>query len=331
MSTLLSCASCVVVITLLTPTTEDGVSAFVIVNTCCVACARSFAPTVKISVRVPNVYPTLLAVGVELLGVVNAIVGALLVPDVSVDGDPPSVKRQLCCAPDSAGITSTTLPPVSTRPAVVNVTVASDSKPGVSVAVANVAPASVPDVIASVAIGVGPSMTAPWPSLLVTVTVPAATTEDGVRVFVTCISCATLVAIAFVATTIVSVLVAASHAVDSADAEPVEGVVQDAAGLSNDHPVCTPATSGITISIRPPIGISPVAVKDKVAASLKPGVSVAVLNALPPTKLPATMLLISIADVVSIFLTWESRVVACMLVFAATEDGVMTFVTVNAC
>ena len=54
------------------------------------------APTVNTSVRVTNVYPTEVAVGVLLLGVVNVIVGALFVPDVSVDVEAPSVKRQPC-------------------------------------------------------------------------------------------------------------------------------------------------------------------------------------------------------------------------------------------
>ena len=147
LSTSLSCESRVVASTLFTPTTDDGVSAFVIVNTHDADCARSFAPTVSTSVRVPNVYPTDTAAGALLLGVVNVIVGALLVPDVSVDDEAPSVKRQVCCVPDSSGITSTTLPPTSTRPAVVNDTVATDSYPGVSTAVAKVADVSTPDAI----------------------------------------------------------------------------------------------------------------------------------------------------------------------------------------
>ena len=59
----------------------------------------------------------------------------------------PVVKRHPYCAPGSDGITSTTLPPTSTRPAVVNDTVATDSYPGVSTAVANVADVSAPDTI----------------------------------------------------------------------------------------------------------------------------------------------------------------------------------------
>jgi hypothetical protein len=75
---------------------DDGVSTFDIVNTCAAPCARSFAPTVNTSVRVLNVYTTAVPVGVLLLGVVNKIAGVLLVPDVSVDVDAPSVKRHPC-------------------------------------------------------------------------------------------------------------------------------------------------------------------------------------------------------------------------------------------
>ena len=95
-STFLSAESRVVATTLFPPTMDDGVRTFPIVSTCSVPCARSFKPTVNNSVRVPNVYPTVVAVGVLLLGAVNVIVGALFTPDVSVDVDAPSVKRQPC-------------------------------------------------------------------------------------------------------------------------------------------------------------------------------------------------------------------------------------------
>ena len=137
---------------LFTPTIDDGVIMFAMMNAYCVNCAMLLEPTVKTRVRVPDVYSTLPAVGALLLGVVKVIVGALLVPDVSTDGVPPSMKRQPRCAPDSAGNTNTILPPVSTRPAVVNVTVATDSYAGVSVAVANVADSSAPATMWSVAI-----------------------------------------------------------------------------------------------------------------------------------------------------------------------------------
>ena len=57
-------------------TTDDGVSTLLILSTCCVPCDKSLASMVNTSVRVANVYPTEITVGVLLLGVVNVIVGA---------------------------------------------------------------------------------------------------------------------------------------------------------------------------------------------------------------------------------------------------------------
>ena len=163
LSTSLPCASSVVAITFAPPTVDDGVSTFVILNTYVVFCASPCAATVNTSVRLLTLYPTAAAIGLPMLpDATKATPGAFLVPDVSNDDDAaPSVKRHPYCAPGSDGITSSTLPPTSTRPAVRNVTVATDSNPGVSVAVANDADARLPAVIASVTTFVGPSIIFP--------------------------------------------------------------------------------------------------------------------------------------------------------------------------
>jgi hypothetical protein len=92
---------------------------------------------------------------------------------------------------------------------------------------------SSPDVITSVAIAVGPSITAPLASLLVTLTVLLAVTDDGVRALLISMTCATLLSISLVAVTMVSVFVVLFHVVDSAVAAAVDGVAHDATGLSN--------------------------------------------------------------------------------------------------
>ena len=97
--------------------------------------------------------------GAPLAGVVNAMSGTLSVPDDSAPSLPALaalVKRQPSCTlVPRSGITIFTKPLTSTRPAVMNFTVATDSKPGVSVAVSNDSVAlpatSAPTVIASVA------------------------------------------------------------------------------------------------------------------------------------------------------------------------------------
>ena len=195
----------------------------------------------KMSVRVFTVYPTVPAVGVFVFGVVNAIAGGLLVPAVSTDGACPSAKRQLFCAPAFAGITSLTLPPTDTRPAVVNDTVATDSKPGVSVAVANVAVASAPAAIWSVARLVSPSMSLSWLSCVLPATLLAATMEDGVRTFVIVNTCAVAWAMGFVATVNVSTRVAYVFTV--AAGEFVPGVLKATAGRLLPALLATPAAS----------------------------------------------------------------------------------------
>ena len=86
-------------------------------------------------------------------------------------------------------MTITTLPPASTWPAVVKVTVATDLKPGVSVAVANVALPSAPTVISSVAHDAVVSMLLSRLSCVVTTTLAAGVTDDGVRTFVMVSTC----------------------------------------------------------------------------------------------------------------------------------------------
>ena len=68
-------------------------------------------------------------------GVVKAMVGGFVVPVVCVSRAlAASVKRQPdCTLVPRSGIVIFTLPPVGTRPAVLNETVATSAKPGVSV------------------------------------------------------------------------------------------------------------------------------------------------------------------------------------------------------
>ena len=219
---------------------------------------------------------------------------ALGAPDVGTvyDTDGSSKPHSDCNAVPAfrSGITSLTNPPACTCPAVVNVTVALSLKPGVSVAVSNRGlPPIVPAVMPSVAIDVGPSITLPRLSLLVTLTVFASTNDDGVRTLLIVITCAAPITTSFVATTIVSVLAPASHVVDCVVAAPADGVVHDADGVSNDQGDCKPVSVGITISMLPPTWIVPVGVNDSVAVSFTPGVSVPVSNDLAPVNDPAAI------------------------------------------
>ena len=189
--------SCVVIVTVPAATADDGVSTFVIVITCPVACDMPFVPQVNFSSRSAVVYVIVPATGAPVAGVVNAIAGALVVPDDSAPSLPPfaaSVKRHPACTlVPKSGITIFTKPLASTRPAVLNVTVATDSKPGVSVAVSNdsVDPPAVsaPTVIASVVIDDVASTLLSDESCVLTVTLLVPTMDDGVSAFVTVNTC----------------------------------------------------------------------------------------------------------------------------------------------
>ena len=288
--------SCVVIVTVPAATFDDGVSTFVMVNTCSVACAMPLVPHVNFSSRSAVVYVIVPGTGAPVLGVVKAMAGTLAVPAEMAPSLPvlaASVNRHPACTlVPRLGMTIFTRPLASTRPAVLNFTVATDSKPGVSVAVSNdsiALPATrAPAAMSSVANVVGPSITIPSLSFVVTDTVFAPTIDDGVYVFVICIICCTPAAIEFVAVTIINFLLPSfDHVVDCSVAFPVLGVVHDVAGDSNDQPDCTPVSCGITISILPPTGILPAGVYVTVATCLNPGESVAVSNFGVPPIVPA--------------------------------------------
>ena len=119
-------ASFVVTVIEVASSTDDGVRTLVIVNTCGVAAAMAAEPdaSVTVSVRVPS---TQFGVSTDrpLLGVVNCTAGA--------------AKAQPACVElPTLGITSTTLPPAGTSPAVVKDTVAVCCTPGVEPATENV-------------------------------------------------------------------------------------------------------------------------------------------------------------------------------------------------
>ena len=150
---------------------EDGVRTFVIVNACCVSCAIVAPVIVMVSVR-GALENDAVALGAPDDGAVKVIAG---VSKPHIDCNP---------APRS-GMVRTIFPPCKICPAVVNVTVASSSTPGVSVAVANVvAPVKTPAEMVSVSMVVGPSITLRLLSLVVRMTFRGPTTDDGVRVLV---------------------------------------------------------------------------------------------------------------------------------------------------
>jgi len=129
--------------------TDDGVRTLVIVNSCAVAWISLVPAVVKVSLR-RLVVSTVTTVPASVFGVVNSMAGTSVVPvlaapalfsndHVSWGSSAPSASL--------AGSTSSILPPISTRPAVVKPTVTTEAKPGVSVAVAKLVAVSAPAAI----------------------------------------------------------------------------------------------------------------------------------------------------------------------------------------
>ena len=189
-SMLLSVESSTIACIVVASTIDDGVCTLLIVITCCVACAIVALAVVSVSVR------KLLLNDADALGAPDE--GAVNV----TDGD---WKRQPLPVSGKSGSTSTILPPACTWPAVVNVTIASCRKPGVSVLASSSADTRAPAAMASVAIDVVVSMVLPVESCVVALTWFASTIDEGVRTLVIVITCCVDCGIVAPAVTTVSV------------------------------------------------------------------------------------------------------------------------------
>ena len=212
---------------------DEGVRTFVIVKTTCSCCFNLSPCTVNVSLRSAATYVT--DVPEFVVGEVKATAGAFavslaFVPDVATPEL--SVNSHVdCCAPSPAtlsGSTSSTLPPTSTRPAVANVTVATEKKPGVSVAVSNAAgvfAVSTPASILSVVIAAVVSMFLLRLSCVVIVTVFATTFDDGVSTFVIVNTCSVACAIPLVPHVNFSSRLAAVYVIEPGAGAPMFGVV----------------------------------------------------------------------------------------------------------